>query len=462
MPAQRVNPGSPSIGNNNGHTNGNGNGHADMQYAMPTTEQDNDNGQGDEDDDDEGEDDDNAIQYSTSPGGTQSIASNSLGLGGLHLKKGLTGSTIGGSKKSSNLLRCERCHKVYHHPQSLIKHRWQHTEIWSDASRYGLSKHQTVQALEAAVILANPDTLRLLPNDKSHWPAAVSPPTSGLLGSEKLNIEILRKQAEVNERELEDQEKAGNLRAGPPNVANSQRGVAAMSNMQMYSKSMPAHVGRRRSGLAFSLHNDMMDDEDEDEDGVDIKDDATMATETNDERGDDGDEDDDCTESEDETALAGNLKATPEMESMDQDMFSLDISSSSPYARPSTLPSVAEDGGPPGTRIPTSTRSGLSYSRRNYSTTSSVAPPAERYTFLPTIPSSSSLHISDGFASMSAIPNGSIRTRNRSSSHTRSTRDVGHSQEQSLRENSASSSTDESGLSRSASVGAATTAGSGD
>ena len=133
-------------------------------------------------------------------------------------------SNIGNKKKKPDLLRCERCHKVYHHPQSLIKRalaifsyayslhllpllarpnlihlifmfildRWQHTDIWSSASSYGLSKHATVQALEAAVILANPSTLRLLPDDRSHWPAAVSPASSGLLGSEQVNLDILR------------------------------------------------------------------------------------------------------------------------------------------------------------------------------------------------------------------------------------------------------------------------------
>ncbi|KAK9895962.1 hypothetical protein P389DRAFT_72447 [Cystobasidium minutum MCA 4210] len=458
-----------------GNYNSNGNGHADITTST-------------EHDDDEDDEDGGVIGYSSSPGGANNAklgggAGNSLGLGGLHnpnnsIKKVSPNgneSSTSSSKKEEKLLRCERCHKVYHHPQSLIKHRWQHTEIWSDASRYGLSKHATVQALEAAVILANPDTLRLLPNDKSHWPAAVSPPTSGLLGSERVNIEVLRKQAEVNERELDEQEKAGNLRKGPPTISSAQaRRAAASSSMQVYSKSMPANVGRRRSGLAFSLHNDMMDDDeeeedDDEEDDIDgVKDDATMTTETNDERGDDGDEDDDdSTESEDESVIAGmNVKngvtstAQPtEMESMDQDMFSLDISSSSPYARPSPLPPVSENGS--STHIPTSTRSGLSYSRKNY-TTSLVAPLAERYTFLPTIPSSSSLHISDNMSNMTAIPSASIRTRNRSSSHTRSTRGYDEAQDRSTRETSTSSSTDESGVSASASVGAGTTGGSGD
>lgn len=461
------------IGNSTPPTsgNGNGNGHTDIHSAAEDSIAIED------------EDDEEQAEYSSSPGGTKTIrrassgaaASNSLGLAGVTSKPKLS-STTSSKKPSDKLLRCERCHKVYHHPQSLIKHRWQHTEIWSDASRYGLSKHQTVQALEAAVILANPDTLRLLPNDKSHWPAAVSPPTSGLLGSERVNIEVLRKQAEINERELDEQEKAGNLRAAPP--MSSRKSASAVNSMQMYSKSMPANVGRRRSGLAFSLHNDMMDDDEDDEDEDDddndndgIKDDATMATETTtDERGDDGgDEDDDSTESEDEAGIMSGgshaMKgASVELDSMDQDMFSLDISSNSPYARPSPLPPVAENGNG---QVPTSTRSGLSYSRKNY-TTSLVAPLAERYTFLPTIPSSSSLHISDNMSSgsMTAIPSASIRTRNRSSSHTRSTRGFDQQyashEERGIRENSTSSSTDESGVSASASIGAATTGGSGD
>ncbi|KAJ1575955.1 hypothetical protein NDA11_004152 [Ustilago hordei] len=70
--------------------------------------------------------------------------------------------------KHEQLHRCESCAKVYRHPSCLIKHRWEHTVYWKEASKFLMSKHQ--QAL---------------------WPAAVSPPSSGLLGSESINFETL-------------------------------------------------------------------------------------------------------------------------------------------------------------------------------------------------------------------------------------------------------------------------------
>jgi hypothetical protein len=93
-----------------------------------------------------------------------------------------------------------------------------------------LSKHQQVQMLEvrqkgsavfflprsqrrtchqAAAILVNPGSL---PEEKSLWPAAVSPPSSGLLGSDQLNAEVLRQhreaswQPELHEGEVDEEE----------------------------------------------------------------------------------------------------------------------------------------------------------------------------------------------------------------------------------------------------------------
>lgn len=55
-----------------------------------------------------------------------------------------------------------------------------------------MSKHQQVQLLEAAAILVGMDTeSRSLPEEKAFWPAAVSPPSSGLLGSDKVNFDVL-------------------------------------------------------------------------------------------------------------------------------------------------------------------------------------------------------------------------------------------------------------------------------
>lgn len=94
--------------------------------------------------------------------------------------------------KHEQLHRCESCAKVYRHPSCLIKHRWEHTVYWKEASKFLMSKHQQVQLLEAAAILVGMDAnARSLPEEKALWPAAVSPPSSGLLGSESINFEML-------------------------------------------------------------------------------------------------------------------------------------------------------------------------------------------------------------------------------------------------------------------------------
>jgi hypothetical protein len=63
---------------------------------------------------------------------------------------------------------------------------------WKEASKFLLSKHQQVQLLEAAAILVGMDCeSRSLPEEKALWPAAVSPPESGLLGSEVFNYDKL-------------------------------------------------------------------------------------------------------------------------------------------------------------------------------------------------------------------------------------------------------------------------------
>ncbi|KAK4052927.1 hypothetical protein OIO90_004203 [Microbotryomycetes sp. JL221] len=73
---------------------------------------------------------------------------------------------------------CEKCNK-------------EHTAHWKEASKLLLSKHQQVQLLEAAAILKAASSGASLPDEKSYWPAAVSPPSSGLLGSDTLNIHTL-------------------------------------------------------------------------------------------------------------------------------------------------------------------------------------------------------------------------------------------------------------------------------
>lgn len=41
-------------------------------------------------------------------------------------------------------------YQIYRHPSCLIKHRWEHTPHWREASKFVLSKHQQVQLLEVS------------------------------------------------------------------------------------------------------------------------------------------------------------------------------------------------------------------------------------------------------------------------------------------------------------------------
>lgn len=80
-----------------------------------------------------------------------------------------------------------------------------------------MSKHQQVQLLEAAAILVGMDSNSgSLPEEKALWPAAISPPSSGLLGSDKINYEKLRSmprqttEAERNDRAFSPMTNDGN------------------------------------------------------------------------------------------------------------------------------------------------------------------------------------------------------------------------------------------------------------
>ncbi|KAL1758946.1 hypothetical protein FB107DRAFT_257977 [Schizophyllum commune] len=79
------------------------------------------------------------------------------------------------AKKRGLEYKCESCSKVYRHPSCLIKHRWEHTPHWREASKYVLSKHQQVQLLEAAAILSHISPSAQggtsLPEDRSLWPS---------------------------------------------------------------------------------------------------------------------------------------------------------------------------------------------------------------------------------------------------------------------------------------------------
>ena len=55
-----------------------------------------------------------------------------------------------------------------------MKHRWEHSPHWREASKFLLSKHQQVQLLEAAAILTHLDPGSSLPEDRSLWPSYLS------------------------------------------------------------------------------------------------------------------------------------------------------------------------------------------------------------------------------------------------------------------------------------------------
>ncbi|CCM02684.1 uncharacterized protein FIBRA_04790 [Fibroporia radiculosa] len=90
----------------------------------------------------------------------------------------VTNSKTGAGKKRGSIFKCESCSKVYRHPSCLIKHRWEHSPHWREASKFLLSKHQQVQMLEAAAILSHitPSATggSSLPEDRSLWPSYLS------------------------------------------------------------------------------------------------------------------------------------------------------------------------------------------------------------------------------------------------------------------------------------------------
>lgn len=82
--------------------------------------------------------------------------------------------TKGAKVKKRTIFQCESCSKVYRHPSCLVKHRWEHSPHWREASKFLLSKHQQVQLLEAATILSHLGPSTSLPDDRSLWPSYVS------------------------------------------------------------------------------------------------------------------------------------------------------------------------------------------------------------------------------------------------------------------------------------------------
>ncbi|KAK7691457.1 hypothetical protein QCA50_004856 [Cerrena zonata] len=115
------------------------------------------------------------------------VGKGELSVGGITIKNG-TG------KKRGTIFKCESCSKVYRHPSCLIKHRWEHSPHWREASKFLLSKHQQVQLLEAAAILSHISPSATgggsLPEDRSLWPfylsgGAMAPPSTATVSADE-------------------------------------------------------------------------------------------------------------------------------------------------------------------------------------------------------------------------------------------------------------------------------------
>ena len=125
---------------------------------------------------------------------------------------------------------------------------------WKEASKFLMSKHQQVQLLEAAAILVGMDSnARSLPEEKALWPAAVSPPSSGLLGCEHFNFDTLMASKARNAAMQNDPAAAARMPYGTsappgPSVADmtmrarSMDGLHAPSKKPMYHPPTPVAV----------------------------------------------------------------------------------------------------------------------------------------------------------------------------------------------------------------------------
>ncbi|SJX66343.1 uncharacterized protein SRS1_16664 [Sporisorium reilianum f. sp. reilianum] len=171
------------------------------------------------------------------------------------------GKSIKGGKHEE-LHRCESCAKVYRHPSCLIKHRWEHTVYWKEASKFLMSKHQQVQLLEAAAILVGMDAnARSLPEEKALWPAAVSPPSSGLLGSESINFETLMASKRRNTISSNASSGSPARRATPSLVPNDSSDGSTTStydpSMRSVTMSPLAGLGNMRLSESDGKHRDV-------------------------------------------------------------------------------------------------------------------------------------------------------------------------------------------------------------
>ncbi|WRT68639.1 uncharacterized protein IL334_005617 [Kwoniella shivajii] len=129
------------------------------------------------------EDDDGEIEGGSGRSGSADIEMDEDDDG--EISKLALGSGSGGLKgrRKGMVFKCETCSKEYRHPSCLVKHRWEHSPHWKEPTALSMSKHQQVQMLEAAAILAHLDPTinpgRSLPNDKSLWPAILEGKAAG-------------------------------------------------------------------------------------------------------------------------------------------------------------------------------------------------------------------------------------------------------------------------------------------
>ncbi|KAF9004555.1 hypothetical protein BDQ17DRAFT_398346 [Cyathus striatus] len=138
--------------------------------------------------------------------------------------------------------KCESCSKIYRHPSCLIKHRWEHTPHWREASKFVLSKHQQVQLLEAAAILSHlsPSASggRSLPEDRSLWPSFLSggslPPPEPPVPVGTATVSALTSSTEVEKQEYPTYPVSSSVPSGTA-AAGFKRSTSAGPRLHDYS-----------------------------------------------------------------------------------------------------------------------------------------------------------------------------------------------------------------------------------
>lgn len=183
------------------------------------------------------------------------------------------GTGSGGIKgrRKGMVFKCESCAKEYRHPSCLIKHRWEHSPHWREPTQISMSKHQQVQMLEAAAILAHMDPTnahgRSLPNDKSLWPAILSPSSgpSPLLRSAKsssrelprspsvhpppLTPSSLRESSVLKDRKSSPGSDSTNSMEGPESLGTSPK----PNTLGLKTRPVGINVAGRRSSVSSGL-----------------------------------------------------------------------------------------------------------------------------------------------------------------------------------------------------------------